>query len=151
MGRGDQGWEGLTQMLCHWVILGQAKGLSGQGSLSQRIPVTTPNPRYSSLSDNSANPSWKSRANDTIPNMRLLWASSWRTVGRKEQHQLRSHCSMSALCFAGGKEREPTCELPILTRKNYSWPSETKKFAIQDVSWNWSNYIQYTGNSRINV
>lgn len=59
MGRGEQDWEGMTQILCHWVTLGQAKGLSGQRSLSQSIPVSTPN---SSSSDSSANPSCESWA-----------------------------------------------------------------------------------------
>lgn len=123
MGRGEQDREGLTWMLCQ--SLDQAKGLSGQGSLSQSNPVTTPNPCCSSLSDSSANPSSKWCVNDTVPNMRLLWASS--RTGRAEQHLLRSYCSVSSLCFAGGKEREPTSELPILTRKNYIRQSETEQ------------------------
>lgn len=137
--RAGKDWEECCVTGSHWVRL----GLSGRGSLSQSIPVT-PNPQCSSLSDSSANPSCKPCVSGTIPNMRLLWACSRRRNGRKEQHLLRSYSSTLPLCFAGGKECEPTSELPILTRKNLLLPSKKSL-------WNLSNYIQYMGHSQINV
>lgn len=121
-------WHKCCVTMWQWV---RPKDCLDKPSLSESIPVTMTSPCYSLLSDNSANHSWKFHLNDIILKHEacmLLWAINMRINERQVQHLLRYYCSVLPLCFAQGKEREPTSELPMMTSKNYSRQSELEQF-----------------------